>query len=148
MTALANPSIAALSEEIDRRQQELDALRHALTVLQSDQAPKIQVVMSNGEAVAITHMFDARPTVNGVPIGEPPAIPTNGNGHGPVLKTGRVFTKHVLEHFDRHTPYSLEDIARRIGIQRIRVGIGALTRYGYVKKSGDGYLRTAKRFTL
>jgi hypothetical protein len=139
-----NPSIAAVTEEIRVREQELEALRTALTVLQSDRQPLVHITTGRAGEFAISNVF------------HPPGDAVANNGGGSVAPadvpsprkaprlSSRDSTARLLGYFDRQNPRSLEDVATRAGVSTRHIASGVLMRHGYLKKKGSGYVRTAK----
>lgn len=69
-----------------------------------------------------------------------PAKPAKAKkgGHTVAVRRRRAETETFLAKFSTTTPQPANDGGRLIG---------AMIRYGYLKKKGDGFLRTAKAFT-
>jgi len=136
--------IAAMTEEIRVREQELETLRNALTMLQSDRQRLVQIVTGRDGRLAISNVF------------QPPA--DNGNDESILAdavaaldpkkgNSSRESTARLLTYFDRRIPRSLEQVAKLADISTRRIAIGVLTKHGYLKAKGDGYVRTAKEYT-
>lgn len=134
-----NPSIAAVTEEIRLREQELEALRAALIVLQSDRQPLVHLTTGHNGQFAISNVF---PSVNGNGA-EDVALPDVSAASA----NSRTSTARLLKLFDRRRARSLEDVAARAGVTTRHIAVGVLTRHGYLKSKGDGYVRTAKVYT-
>jgi len=155
-----NPSIAAVTEEIRAREQELEALRAALAVLQSDRQPLVHITTGNSGQLAISNIFVHHPNGNEA---DAAAVALEFIQRGqraqaavdqalPARKKksaheSRASTAHLLTHFDRKQARSIEDVATRAGVSTREIAIGVLKRHGYLKKKGDGYVRTAKVYT-
>jgi hypothetical protein len=134
-------SVAALQEEIRVREQELETLRKALEVLQSDRQPQVHIARGRNGQLAISNVFaSSNGTVEVTAVEETPSAAMS-------MASRRQRTASMLEFFDRKTPRSIEEVAKEVGISTRHIAAGALTHRGYLKKKGDGYVRTAKVFT-
>ena len=59
----------------------------------------------------------------------------------------RPSTALILETFHRTRPRTGHEVARQIGAKHAgQLTLGILTRYGYLQRKGDGYVRTAKPY--
>jgi hypothetical protein len=89
----------------------------------------------------------------------------NGNGHGhdaPAKAAkrarngeakqraieGRQRAQRTLELFDRQKARKVADVAAALGVPALRLGVGPLSHYGYLKKKGGGFVRTAKPYIV
>jgi hypothetical protein len=136
-----NPAVAALEEEIRIRELELTHLRGALEVLKSDRQPVVHVAVGSKGQLAISNVF-VHPNGHGaveLAVEEPPT-------ERPSAASRRARTASILGFFDRKTARTIQDVAAEVGISSSRIAAGALTHRGYLKKKGDGYVRTAKEF--
>jgi hypothetical protein len=60
----------------------------------------------------------------------------------------RARTLQALDAFSTKKPSAPEAIAQALGIDPKTIGIGPLRAHGYLKKKGDGYVRTAKAYVV
>jgi hypothetical protein len=139
-----NPSIAAVTEEIRVREQELEALRAALTVLQSDRQPLVQILTGRDGQFAVNHVFQNNGDDRSVIVMPDTVAPADVPSRKALGLSSRESTARLLGYFDRQNPRSLEEVATRAGVSTRHIAIGVLMRHGYLKKKGSGYVRTAK----
>lgn len=136
-----NPSIAAVTREIEIRTQELEALKNALTVLQSDRQSHVHIVAGRDGQFAISNIFtppNGHGAVEITAVQEPAAAPE---------ENPRERTARLLKLFDRRTSRSLEDVAAEAKLATRNIAVGILMKHGYLKAKGKGYVRTAKTYT-
>lgn len=133
--------IAEHEAALAAQQRIVDALRMTLAMLlgekQDDRAGRAETVLT--QALAL----DAARRNGGNGNG-------NGNGHHRSTKKGpgyatreaekarRTRTAHFLASLSHDKPTPIDDPRK--------VGIGPLMTFGYVKRKGEGYVRTAKEF--
>lgn len=142
MSDVMNSSAIAVSEEIRQREHELEALRAALVVLQSDRQPLVHLTTGGDGQFAISNVFVHKTNGNGEVV----LTPAPSAAAAPAVNS-RVSTARLLKLFDRRHARSIEDVAARAGVSTRHIAVGVLTRHGYLKKKGDGYVRTAKDYT-
>jgi len=125
----SNPSALSLQAEIHQREEELTALRVAFGILQKN--------TNNGGAAAVTP--------------GPPAStlepPPPGKRKTPTA-VSRASTKRLLGFFDRRRARSLEQVATRAKVSPRHIAVGVLLKHAYLKRKGEGFVRTSKEFVL
>src|SRR5262249_10359336 len=141
MSEESTPTIAAIKNEIETREQELLVLRAALDLLQTEREPHVRVIASNG-TIAVNHVFGSDNLTAA-------AAATIAAGNGKKSRNrGRENTARLLAQFDRRHVRTLNDATTRAGLSTSRqIGLGVLLRHKYLKRKGEGFLRTAKAFT-
>lgn len=153
MSDVINPSVAAVMEEIRVREQEIAALREALAVLQSDRQPLVHLTIGHGGQFAISNVFqpvggNGEGTNHvGVGLAVPPSSPPVATFIVNNGLSSRESTARVLQLFDRRRPRSIDEVAGLAGVTTRHIAVGVLTRHGYLKAKGNGYVRTAKVYT-
>ncbi len=66
----------------------------------------------------------------------------------PAILAGRERTVKVLNAFDTKHPIALSAVAEELGIDVQSMGIGPLVGNDYLKRKGDGFVRTAKPYVV
>jgi len=62
------------------------------------------------------------------------------------IRAQRERTAQVLDLFDPKTPRAAAEVAQHLGLSYMQIGLGPLVHRKYLKRKGDGYVRTAKAY--
>ncbi len=62
------------------------------------------------------------------------------------IRVQRERTAQVLDRFDPKTPRAVMDVANELGLSYSQIGLGPLVHRKYLKRKGDGFVRTAKAY--
>lgn len=132
-----------VAEAINEIKSQLEPLHAALAILNG------RATVSGNVSVRLVAATPTDPSQTEVTV----HVPVNGNGSASEAtvapsrrNTSRSATAQILAQFDRRQVRTLEEAAGAAKVSTRQIALGVLIRHGYLKRKGDGLIRTAKVF--
>lgn len=123
--------VSKIDRLIDEHERALEALKLTRDMLNGEAREKKQTRSNGALTAALAHEAVRKPSRR------TPAVRTKVPGYGRKIREQRERSKAFLDQFDPTEPRSITT-----------TGMGSLVRRGYLKRKGDGYVRTTKEYLV